>query len=288
MEISLEAYALVNLIMNGVIIGVIARSRGRVRWGGVALGAAFGTLYAVAMACGWYPQLAWPPVKLAMAVVLALVSLSVESWRDLATGTLLLLGGTVFVGGAAQLAISLAGRSGWSLYGGSALGVAALAAALEARGRKLERWEAQVRVALDGRQASLKALVDTGNRLHEPISGLPVLIVEERAVRRMLPPSLDAARPDRHLPPRFRLVAYGALGGSGKMACFRPDELLVCYGEGWLRAPDVWVAVYPGKMPGGAQALAPAVIGRIAPAEEKQKFRGEGSGVRWSIPRSKW
>ena len=90
------------------------------------------------------------------------------------------------------------------------------------------------------------------------------------------------------LPPRFRLVAYGALGGSVKMACFRPDELLVCYGEGWLRAPDVWVAVYPGKMPGGAQALAPAVIGRIAPAEDKQKFRGEGSGVRWSIPRSKW
>ena len=139
-----------------------------------------------------------------------------------------------------------------------------------------------------GRQVSLKALIDTGNRLHEPISGLPVLIVEERAVKKMLPPSLDPARPDKHLPPRFRLVAYGALGGSGKMACFRPDELLVCYGEGWLRAPDVWVAVYPGKMPGGAQALAPAVIGRIAPAEDKQKFRGEGSGVRWSIPRSKW
>ena len=288
MEISIEAYALVNLVMNGVIIAVIARSRGRVRWGRVAFASAFGALYAIAMECGWYPQLNWPPVKLLLAAALTLVALRVESWRDLMTGTLMLLGGTVFVGGVAQLVVSLAGRSAASVYGGSALGVAALVAALEARGRKIERWEAQVRMTRRGRQVRLTALIDTGNRLHEPISGLPVMIVEEQTVKKLLPPLLDPARPDKYLPPGFRLVAYGALGGEGQMACFQPDELLVSYGEGWLRAPDVWVAIYPGRMPGAAQALAPTVIGRIAPAGKKIKISsGEGSRVRWSIPHSK-
>ncbi|MDO4739235.1 MAG: hypothetical protein Q4A66_01060, partial [Eubacteriales bacterium] len=55
--------------------------------------------------------------------------------------------------------------------------------------------------------------------------------------------------------------------------------LMVSYGGRWLLAPDVWVAVYPGRIPGQVAALAPTVLGAIRPAEgrpgrEKGRKRG--------------
>ncbi|MEF9973384.1 MAG: sigma-E processing peptidase SpoIIGA [Clostridia bacterium] len=295
--ISIEGYLVANFVMNIIIIGVIARSRGRVRWGRVAFAAAFGAVYGAAMECGWFPQLNWMPFKLLLALGLTLAAIRVDSLWELVTGTLLLLGGTVFLGGIMTLAISVAGRSLGTMLLGALVGGAALLAALEARGKKLEKWEAQVQMTCGTSCVRLNALIDTGNHLHEPLSGLPVLICEEKSIRKLLPPGFNAALAQDSLPPGFRLVAYGALGGRGELGCFLPDALTVSYGDGWMKAPDVWVAVYPGKMPGNAHALAPTVIGRIQPTEQPRlphNIRaihsvksGEGSRYRWSIPHSK-
>lgn len=283
--ISIEVYALINFTMNTIIIAAVARSRGRIRWGHVLCAAGFGALYAVAARSGWFPQLNWLPCQAMLAVVLTLVGVRVGSAKELASGTLMLVGGTVFLGGAQQLLIRLlGGPSPLTLSLGAIAGGAALVAALAVRAQRLERWEAQVLIRRGNVSARLTALIDTGNRLHEPLSGLPVLIVEAGRLRRMLPAPFDPMRPVSTLPPEFRLVSYGALGGQGRMGCFSPDELLVSYGDGWMRAPDVWVAVYPGRIPGSAHALAPAVIGRITPAGRRIIKSEEGGRYRWSIP----
>ena len=89
------------------------------------------------------------------------------------------------------------------------------------------------------------ALIDTGNRLREPLSGLPVLIAEAALVRDILPET------------GYRMLGYGAIGGNGRMACFHPDALWICRGPRKRRGPDVWVAVSPEPLPGLCQALAP-------------------------------
>ena len=110
--------------------------------------------------------------------------------------------------------------------------------------------------------AEIEAFIDTGNRLHEPLSGLPIIIVAERWLRGVLDESCFS-RSGGRLPPGFRIVRYGALGASGEMICFRPESVCVCEGREWVRGPDVWVAIYPDEMPGTVEALAPPSFGQV-------------------------
>ena len=77
----------------------------------------------------------------------------------------------------------------------------------------------RLRIVTAGGTAEVSALVDSGNRLLEPFSGLPVLIVESDSLKRILGTALSAGAAP--LPPGFRVVCY------------------------------------PGRIPGDAEALAP-------------------------------
>lgn len=264
LAIGLERYVLVNFTMNCIVIGVIARFRGRNRWGLTLFAAAFGALYAVAMQYPVFSQLRWWPSRLALSAALAAVAVRMDRPRDLIFNTLLLMGGAAFLSGAVTLASNiLAGPSMESLLTGAVLGTIGMLAFLAVRARRMEKWEMMLKLIRGGRRVELTALVDTGNRLQEPLSGQPVVIAAENKLRSLLPENFQAARAVECLPAGFRLVGYKSLSGSGKLVCFRPDELLVSTGDGWLSAPDVWVAVYPGKLPGHVYALAPPVLGRV-------------------------
>ena len=116
----------------------------------------------------------------------------------------------------------------------------------------------RLRIATRMGAAEVTALVDTGNRLREPISGLPVVIVSGECLGGILDPvCLDE---DALLPPGFRLVCYRALNGGGSMRCFRPESLSWRKGNRWVEAPELWVAVYSGRIPGAPDALAPPVV----------------------------
>ena len=116
----------------------------------------------------------------------------------------------------------------------------------------------RMRVATGMGTAEFPALIDTGNQLREPFSGQPVLIVCADSLRG----ALDAAQLSENertpLPPGFRIVCYHALGGGGRMRCFRPKAVKRLRRGRWVDAPAMWVGVYCGRLPGGSQALAPA------------------------------
>ncbi len=263
LAIGLERYVLVNFIMNVIVIGVIARFRGRNRWGLTLFAAAFGASYAVAMQYPVFYQLRWWPSRIALSAALAAVAVRADRPRDLLVNTFLLLSGSAFLGGVIHFAQNILHNQAMSLLAGALLGTVGLLAFIQVRARRMDKWEMVLRLIRGDRRVELNALVDTGNRLQEPISGQPVVIASESKLRSVLPEDFKAALAVGRLPPGFRLVGYKSLSGSGKMMCFRPDELLVSTGDGWLSAPDVWVAVYPGKLPGNVYALAPPVLGRV-------------------------
>jgi stage II sporulation protein GA (sporulation sigma-E factor processing peptidase) len=263
LAIGLERYVLVNFIMNCIVIGVIARFRGRNRWSLTLFASVFGALYAVAMQYPAFYQLRWWPVRIALTACLAAVAIRMDRPRDLMNNTLLLLGGAAFLSGVVNLARNLIQSPFAALITGAILGTIGMLAFFAVRARRMEKWEMMLRLIRGDRRVELNALVDTGNQLQEPISGQPVVIAAEHKLRGVLPANFQAELAANRLPPGFRLVGYKSLSGSGKMVCFRPDELLVSMGDGWLSAPDVWVAVYPGKLPGNVYALAPPVLGRV-------------------------
>ena len=95
-----------------------------------------------------------------------------------------------------------------------------------------------VTVTLAGRSTTVRALRDSGNDLHDPVSGLPAAVVERAAVLPLFP-TLHALPDDAvqtlsvlgALPEctgRVVLLPYRAVGVTGALLpAFRPDSVMI-------------------------------------------------------------
>lgn len=213
--------------------------------------------------------LAQLPLSCATVCALALGDLK---WLHL---PLLLLSGAIATGEKrpgriAQAAlVMLAGGAlgaGFHMLGGgilSALTGCTLLLWLLRRHRHLNyRWNIEIQVEKNGRAAAFPALIDTGNRLREHESGLPVLIVEAGAVEELA--DAISALPDCE----FRFLPYGVLGSCGSIRCFRPDRVRIIVPQiGARTAPACYMAIFPGRIPGSTRALAPPEFAFTAQGE---------------------
>lgn len=124
----------------------------------------------------------------------------------------------------------------------------------------------QVRLRRMGREVTLTAMVDSGNLLRDPITGLPVIVCARRAVAPLLPPGAAEG-----LAPGMRLISVRTVAGTSLMAVFRPQEALV-RGAGPWRPVKALVGVAPQGY-SGCQALVPACLAEAscrAPAVAQQ------------------
>lgn len=131
---------------------------------------------------------------------------------------------------------------------------------LNRRSRKGEL--AELLLELDGRQVLLGGFLDTGNKLTDVFTGLPVVVAEYGAVESLLPErvrgffrspgsfSFDGLE-DSCWRTQLRVIPVSAVSGAGSLPAFRPDRLTVNGVE--CRAI---VAVTPEKLSDGSfQAL---------------------------------
>jgi stage II sporulation protein GA (sporulation sigma-E factor processing peptidase) len=269
MTSSYEAFFMINFVMNTLVIAAVARSRGTARWHRVLLSATMGAVYAVAMQGEVFSLLQALPSRLLLPFALSAIAFRADEAADVFKNGVLLLLGTVLSGGIQQLLLrNINGDAALWFFLTALAAPMALPPILSVRARRMEQTRVVLEMTTDRGGVRFPALIDTGNRLREPLSGRPVVIVEEARLQKILPEGFDSARAMRRLPPGFRLVRYGALGNSGTnaMVCFRPKDVFASFGRERMRAPEIWVAVYPGKMPGSECALAPTVIGAIQTA----------------------
>ncbi|MFS8573604.1 MAG: sigma-E processing peptidase SpoIIGA, partial [Clostridia bacterium] len=138
---------------------------------------------------------------------------------------------------------------GWGAAGQLAASIAAILVIAELGWGIVQRslWQRLYHVALEvelfGEKAVTQALLDTGNRLKDPLGGAPVIIVEHGVVARLMPEHLrpallemeggDLAGISRLLASerwssRFRVIPYSSLGREkGLLVGFRPDAVTV-------------------------------------------------------------
>jgi len=249
---SLEAYFLINFFVDTALIAIVARADGCLRIRRVLTGGLISAVYS-AVVVTVSPRLAHPAVQCAMVILLGLIVSGNPEIHRWGTLSFHLICATLMLGGFGTLFLS---RKVTGIN--TLIGAGLLLLHLFFR-QHLERsavWEVTVCLKFHGETAVFRALIDTGNRLHEPISGLPVLIAEQTLLKKMF--TGDSARRTR-----YRCVAFGGLGGDGTIPCFRPDEIYIRRGEKLIPAPDVWVALYPGRIPGSNRALAPPSFAMI-------------------------
>ena len=139
------------------------------------------------------------------------------------------------------------------------------------RGGRLAGTKCKITVKLGGKSCSLGALIDTGNSLYEPFSGLPVIVCPLCKVEEILPAGLagairtgDLAGVARQAGVRIRLVPYAALGSKGTLPALRVDELIIRKEAGLYKAELCYMAISTDRLgEGGVQAiLNPDLIGR--------------------------
>lgn len=131
---------------------------------------------------------------------------------------------------------------------------------------RMERWKLRkenlwnVSIAIDGHSARFAGLLDTGNALADPLTGLPVAVVEWEAVAAILPEALLQSYRDQRDPvlefpelaldeqwqSRFRIVPYRGVGGSmGMLLAFRPAEMVLEQNESRVLVHKILIALNP-------------------------------------------
>ena len=106
------------------------------------------------------------------------------------------------------------------------------------RAKAANREVRTVTVMLAGRSVTLKALRDSGNDLHDPVSGLPAAVVERAAVLPLFPAlhalpddavqTLEALSALPECTGRVVLLPYRAVGVAGALLpAFRPDSVRI-------------------------------------------------------------
>lgn len=117
-----------------------------------------------------------------------------------------------------------------------------------------------VSISIDGIQVDFTGLLDTGNALTDPLTRLPVAVVEWEALASVLPESLKrsfqenldptlslgAMSVEEEWQSRLRIVPYRGVGGTmGMLLAFRPSEFVITQGETQHKVEKILIALNP-------------------------------------------
>lgn len=108
----------------------------------------------------------------------------------------------------------------------------------------------EVSVTIGGRQGTFHLLVDSGNLVKDPISGMPVVFLKENVAVRVF--GREVQRQD-YLPQKRRAVSLTTANGKGILLAFRADEVRLTG-----KKVDALVALLPSVSVGQYDGIFPA------------------------------
>jgi stage II sporulation protein GA (sporulation sigma-E factor processing peptidase) len=152
---------------------------------------------------------------------------------------------------------------------------------LNKRNRKNDCYD--VVLSYSGRETMVRALLDTGNKLTDAFSGLPVMVCELKELKSLLPAKLYQylespntaflETDDQYLiAKKIRMIPVSVVSGTGCLMAFKPDKIVVVQNQMKLET-DAFVAVTNRKLSDGTfQALiSDAMLNHENSKEEKRK-----------------
>ncbi len=197
--VNLDQLLAINLVADGLLLAALVRLRGDRASLRILLGAAAGAIWATASVLPGLRELGGLVQDLAAGILMVAIARPHRGWRSALQDLLLLLLLAAALAGLTLLAEGLTqGAFAGSPWPAFAAGAVLFWAAVEGayRWRHLAAPRREIRpleVRWQGRRGLLWALVDTGCEARDPLSGLPVVVAERSALRRLLPHRLYEA-----------------------------------------------------------------------------------------------
>lgn len=249
MRVSIEEYLLINFLMDALILMLTVRGTYFINPVRIFAAAALASAYALMDAYRGYSFYL-------DACALAVMLLAAFPWTGFGRflrSCVVFIAGSFLMSGCVRFFLL---RGCGTLLSGAAGVISAILAVSAAKGvlfEALSDSSVLVSVRIGSAVSRFTAIIDTGNLLKEPLSALPVLIADRKALGR-------AFHVQALSMPSPREVEYASVSGIGRLKCIRADSVQIRRRGKWVRAPDVWLGVHPGEMPGGVHALAPGVF----------------------------
>ncbi len=133
-----------------------------------------------------------------------------------------------------------------------------------ADGRKNRGREYSITLKLEGRQVELVGMMDSGNMLHDSLSGSPVIVCDYNKIRPLLTPAMEKVFKKENfeigfyediitsgISERFRVIPFDSLGDSGVMAAMCIDSAVLKGENKSVEIDNVIMAVTHKKIAGG-------------------------------------
>lgn len=99
--------------------------------------------------------------------------------------------------------------------------------------RSFGKSSCEVKIFNENKTAILTAMIDTGNSLTEPFSGLPVIVVKHKNVEGICPKEFPRSNitsvtdETLLLKSKFRMIPFKTISGEGLLPAFRPEYITV-------------------------------------------------------------
>ncbi len=260
LTVSIEWFLLENVAVNIPILWASLRLCGaRVRAAPVLAASAFGALYGALALGGGLPLLRALPAQAFAAAAMAALAHGVRDFRSTARVMFFIWIMTFFFGGAGLSIATLLGARGFSFSPWVlviAFPCAMIAAALAMRLKRPLPASLDIEVTLEGHAYVFRALIDTGNHLIEPFSGLPVMLVSPAAALKMN--LLDTLTPERAASLRLRLIPYHSVGKrEGVLTAVKPERISLRRERASEREMYLAISRNPLDCEGGFDAILP-------------------------------
>lgn len=118
-----------------------------------------------------------------------------------------------------------------------------------------------ISIYINSKRKEMRAMIDTGNLLKDPITGMPVIIVEKEEIRSLLPVEIlenlnkiingeiENIKNIEQFINRFRVIPFNSLGKqNGLLLGIKADKIIIDYGENKIQNENIILGIYEKKL----------------------------------------
>ena len=266
MSVYVEYVVIDNLIINFLLLKMVSMClKQNSNYFRLIIASVFGTTIAVVLPLFNLSMVFQILIKFALGIIMVLLAYKVKSFKTFAISLILFISFTFLMGGACVALIIIMGGSIASNYSSmgydAALPLGVMLAIISCyawlikvvvvhfyRRRDCLKFMAKVKLELNGKTAIFNGFIDSGNRIFDNKTGLPVIIVSKHALKDILPQDFinkmeeNKTNPSRVLK-NAHFIQYSTLSGTARpMLVFKPNCLEYYY-DGKIINSKVMVGV---------------------------------------------
>lgn len=269
MTVYLDIVLIENILMNYIILfatGFIQKNdMSQIR---LIISSIFGGIYAIVSYLNIIPIYSNFFMKILLSIIMVYIAFNPQNYKKMLKTILLFYLTSFVMGGCALALLYIINPQNINFENGVLIGtyplkvtiiagiigfiVIQIAFRINKRQVKKKDMYCKLDVVINKKIAKIKAYVDTGNMLKEPITNIPVIIVEKEKIKNLINIDLDkiiGGDSQNINKIKFRIIPFNSIGKqNGMLIGIKPDFVKVMFEDNEKYIEDVIIGIYDKKI----------------------------------------